>query len=70
MISPIVQQAFDKCAVTVTFSIKDMHNGKGQTTWHSRMTPFTVTDPKTGKRYVVGCSVHLDNYRMDIEPRK
>lgn len=69
MILPIVQQAYDKCAVTVTFHLTDKHNGTAATSYTGSMRPFILTDSK-GKKYGVSCTVHLEDFKVNIIPLK
>lgn len=69
MIAPIVQQAYDKCAVTVTFKLADLHNGTAQTSWYGHMKPFELTDSK-GKKFVVSCFVYLKDFQVNLRPVK
>jgi hypothetical protein len=69
MIAPIVQKAYDTCAVTVHFKLTDMHNGTASTAYVGEMKPYEIVD-KSGKRFVVSCSVHLNDFKVNIVPKK
>lgn len=64
----VYQQAFRSCVITVGFDIKNNGDGTALPSWHADSPVKFISDPKTGKRYRVTCTLQVDSYKVDVHP--